>query len=526
MSKRAAIYARVSTKDQKDHGYSLPTQVDACRTYADQQGYTIVCETFQDDYTGMSMDRPALDALRTAIPAQHIDVVIVFDLDRLARKMAYQMLLEDEFAKLGVTIEYVMGRYEDTDEGRLQKQIKSAVAEYERAKILERMKRGKRGKAKSGKVVLAAHAPYGYTKVGRGETAQLVINEAEAAIVCMIYQWYTGPEQLSIHQIALRLTQQHTPARNSVAWHPSTVARILTTATYMGRWHYNVRNTRNIDGKQVTLRRPADEWIPVAVPALVDENTFTKARERARLNLTHSRRNRQHFYVFSSLLTCDGCKRLLAGTYHGTTHQRYQCPRNRPSEGAKRCWYITPTRESLLLEHVWPWLCEIVDNPERTRAALLERQNAINETYAPLHARLASIDARLTETMQELRSVLDTHAKSKGTMPATLLDQWLADETKRITRMQHDLEAERTQLQTKLEQVDWSAPQVDNVLAFCATLRNRMQDASPEQMRATLQLLRFTGRLAVESGVKVLYATCVLSDERFELSNTSTSSQP
>ncbi len=74
MSKRAAIYARVSTKEQKDSGYSLPTQVEACITYATEHGYTIVCEPFQDDYTGMSMDRPALDALRAAIPTHGIEV--------------------------------------------------------------------------------------------------------------------------------------------------------------------------------------------------------------------------------------------------------------------------------------------------------------------------------------------------------------------------------------------------------------------------------------------------------------------
>jgi site-specific DNA recombinase len=116
MSKRAPIYARVSTKDQKDCGYSLPTQIEACAAYATERGYMLVGEPFQDDYTGMSMDRPALNKLREAIPAAHIDVVIVLDLDRLARKAVYQMLLEEEFAKLGAVVEYANERYEDTDE--------------------------------------------------------------------------------------------------------------------------------------------------------------------------------------------------------------------------------------------------------------------------------------------------------------------------------------------------------------------------------------------------------------------------
>jgi site-specific DNA recombinase len=518
MSKRAAIYVRVSTKDQKDNGYSLPTQIEACTAYARECGYEIVSEAFQDDFTGMSMDRPALDKLREAIPALGIEVVIVLDLDRLARKTVYQMLIEEEFAKLGATIEYTNGRYADSDEGRLQKTIRSAVAEYERAKILERMKRGKRGKAKSGKVVMAAHTPYGYDRQGD----VLLINEAEAAVVRNIYAWYTGPEQLSMHQIALLLSQQHVPPRRAASWQTSTVGRILKTETYAGKWHYNVRDTRQINGKQVTARRPKEEWIPVAVPAIIDEATFEIARERASENLTHSRRNRKHLYLFSGMLMCDGCKRLLGGTYHDTTHQRYQCTRNCKAEGARRCHLLTPTRESLIIGHVWAWLVDVVDNPERTRAALGELEAAHYESFKPLRSRLDTINNQLTATMQELRGVLDTHAKSKDMMPADLLDAWLADETKRIRRIQNDLEVERTEVQGKLDQHDWSHAQIEDVLVFCGTLRGRMQNATREKMRQTLEALRFRGRVTVEDGYKVLYASCALGEKRLDLQTTST----
>ena len=139
--KLAAIYSRVST-DEQTKGYSLQTQVDACHSYAQDRKYAVV-EVFSDDYTGAAIDRPGLNKLRDYMYSNPLDVVIVYDLDRLARKSAYQILIEEEFNRAGVTIEYVIGQYEDSDEGRLQKQFRGIIAEYEKNKIMERSKRGK-----------------------------------------------------------------------------------------------------------------------------------------------------------------------------------------------------------------------------------------------------------------------------------------------------------------------------------------------------------------------------------------------
>jgi site-specific DNA recombinase len=128
MNERVVIYARVST-DEQAKDYSLPTQLEACRKYADEHGVTVIKE-FTDDYTGASLDRPGLNRLREYIAADSIGMVIVYDIDRLARKSVYQMLIEEELNRQGIKVEYVNGQYDDTDEGRLQKQIKASIAEY------------------------------------------------------------------------------------------------------------------------------------------------------------------------------------------------------------------------------------------------------------------------------------------------------------------------------------------------------------------------------------------------------------
>ena len=133
MTKRAVIYARVST-DEQTKGYSLPTQLEACRKYAAERGYEISAE-FRDDHTGASLDRPGLNQLREFVAAASIEVMVVYDVDRLARKSVYQMLIEEEMNRQGVTVEYVNGQYADTDEGRLQKQSRRALRNMKRPRF-------------------------------------------------------------------------------------------------------------------------------------------------------------------------------------------------------------------------------------------------------------------------------------------------------------------------------------------------------------------------------------------------------
>src|SRR5260221_4693683 len=98
MNKRAVLYARVST-DEKADNYSLPTQLDACRELAQQKGYTVL-EEFQEDYTGTKLQRPEFDKVQALAEAGQAQVVIVHDVDRLARNLAHQIIIEERFAKL------------------------------------------------------------------------------------------------------------------------------------------------------------------------------------------------------------------------------------------------------------------------------------------------------------------------------------------------------------------------------------------------------------------------------------------
>jgi len=158
----AAIYARVSTTGQADKGYSLPTQIDACQRLAQQEGYTVPeNHIFVDDSTGTSLNRPQLTTLRDLVHQRLVQAVFVHDLDRLSRKLAHQLLLTDEFEQSGVVLRSVaVPDGVTTPEAQLLSNVRGIIAEYERAKVLERTARGRRGRAQDG------HVPYGRRTLG------------------------------------------------------------------------------------------------------------------------------------------------------------------------------------------------------------------------------------------------------------------------------------------------------------------------------------------------------------------------
>ena len=149
MSKRAIIYARVSTDEQADN-FSIPTQLEAARRYAETHGFTIAHE-FREDYSGLKLDRPELNKVRRLMAQGEIDAVIVYESSRLTRSKAHGPLLRDEFADAGVALHFVTrGKHENTLEAELLASTEDTFNWYWWAKMQEAMKRGRLGKANAG----------------------------------------------------------------------------------------------------------------------------------------------------------------------------------------------------------------------------------------------------------------------------------------------------------------------------------------------------------------------------------------
>ena len=321
---RAALYARVST-DQQEKEATIQSQVEALRKYAHEKGYQIAVEYLDDGYSGSTLARPGLDSLRDSLTAEDFDVLLIHSPDRLARKAVYLGILKEEFQKYGIKLEFLNFKMEETAEGDLLFGMQGLFAEYERAKMIERTRRGKLYWARQGALV-GGHAPYGYNFIRRTDSdrAHLEINEYKAAAVRLMYRWHTE-DKATVRAIAKRLSEQGIPtSKGAFQWHPTVVHRILTNSVYKGTFEYH---------------HSEQEHVSIPVPLIVDESTWEAVQQQLRQNrLLAARNNKRHQYLLRGLIRCPRC----GGTYTGYFQRGfrgYKCHRAHyvSSSTGKRC---------------------------------------------------------------------------------------------------------------------------------------------------------------------------------------------
>lgn len=537
MNKRAVIYARVST-DEQTKGYSLQTQIESCKQYAAERGYVLL-HIFSEDYSGASIDRPELNNVRDFLANENVDVVIVYDVDRLARKSIYQALIEEEFMRDGAVIEYVIGQYDDSDEGRLQKQIRGSIAEYEKAKILERSKRGKRGKAMSGFVLVGSRPPYGYSVISEPHKAWFEINKEEAEIVRAVFSWYLHGDEsgkpLSMNAIARKLTTMGVPTRGDKhshffkkrkqgVWAAAMIRRILGNETYTGTWYYG--KTKMMDdgkkrkpkpkcgfGKQVG--RPRDEWIAVTVPVIIDEETFKRVALRIKLNAEQSDRSAKHEYLLGRRLRCAKCNYTYKGRTRHQSHY-YYCGGKEQSP-VSLC--DAPTFRGKDVDFsMWNWLASLIKNPQALIAGLQEKQTDAVEENQVLLDRLTMIENQIADQEVQLGKILDLY------LTGDFERGMLTERKLRLENNINNLRKEHLEISSTIEKLTLTDDQISEIQEFCDGIRDRIDTADFDEKRQLLELFDVRGKLAVENNEKVIYATCLLQPQPVSLALTSHSS--
>jgi site-specific DNA recombinase len=183
------------------------------------------------------------------------------------------VLILDELARLGVKVHFsdAPNLAPDDPQSVLLTQVQGVIAEYEKAKIAERHRRGKLFRARAGEIT-TWKAPYGYRRIPRSDTtgpAHLEIYEPEAALVRRIFT--DRAAGVSVRQICCSLNTDQIPSpAGKPGWPYSTVSRLLRNQAYIGRVYYNrtesVPNPRRIH-RNHQVPRGRQEWIPLDCPA-------------------------------------------------------------------------------------------------------------------------------------------------------------------------------------------------------------------------------------------------------------------
>src|SRR6476660_7644909 len=339
---RAAIYARVSSEQQVTDS-TINSQIAALEARLAQDGLSLLPdEHFCDEgYSGATLVRPALERLRDAVAACHYDRIYVHSPDRLARRYAYPVLLIDEFRRAGVEVVFLNRSIGLSPEDDLLLQVQGMLAEYERAKILERSRRGKRHAAHQGEVSVLSGAPYGYRYIGKhigGGVARYEVQADEAHIVRQIFQWI-GHERVSIGEVCRRLQAQGCPTRSA----------------------YGVYDVA------------PEAWISVPVPPLIDAALAEAAVEQLAENRQRSRQSaRGRRYLLQGLVVCRQCGYAyygkavsLASAKGQRCHYAYYrcCGSDAYRFGGERLCANQQVRIDRLDEAVWHEVERVLEDP-------------------------------------------------------------------------------------------------------------------------------------------------------------------
>ncbi len=493
--RRAALYGRVSTELQEKE-QTIDSQLAAITRYADERGFRhSPALTYSDEgYSGTWLDRPALDELRDHAREGRFDVVVVLCPDRLARRYAYQVLLLEELKRLGVEVHFCERPINDSPDDQLLLQVQGAIAEYERAKMLDRCRRGRLHQARRGELAPPC-TPYGYTYAARkyGGDGKIRIDDEEAAMVRQLFAWYAAEGATLDGTLRKMNASPWKTRRGKSTWNAGTVLGVLRNEWYIGTAYYNRRSHRIGPGAKVVRRdRPQSEWIVVPVPCIIDAKVFARVQERIQENRRFSRRHlkRKQTYLLRGLLKCGICGYAYLGStqvsrskYEGPIeYPYYSCSMRAPlrSGRAEQCTngqlmgtgadeVVWTTVRDLLLDNdaltqrLQSWLVRKIEDPADD-----ERLRATSQRLAELHRqRERLIDAYQTGAID------------------------LEDFTGRKTSIEEHLlgvKHEQAELRSQVVQRDLAIQQVAGAEVVVARLRDQLENPDFTTKQAILRL--------------------------------------
>lgn len=507
---KIALYARVSSETQAKEG-TIQSQIEALRDYATTNQLEIVEECLDDGYSGTTLDRPGLDRVRDLAMAGSIEGVLILAPDRLSRKQANQIILMEEFKKRNVLLIFTNQTYNDTPEDNLTLQIQGAVAEYERVKILDRMRRGMIHAVKKGQ--LGNHPPFGYRYVPKTKTSvgHWEVIPEEAKNIQLIYDWYIN-EKLRGATITKRLNHEGIPSRTT-QWQQRQVYAILTNEAYAGTAY--VFKSRAVEQKRTPkskvyrkfknhgkVKRSREEWMGIAITPIIDIETWQKAQALLKQNAKQSRRNNNvHEYLLRGLVVCGLCGSMASG-YVSNKSTYYSC-------GAKRNKNIRskPHDEAIQINHesfdekVWSGLTELLDNPENLKSQLEKRLQTKQEKSLPSLS-TKELDRELMQLSKQEKRILDAYREE-----VISLDD-LKEQKEQISKQRRVIEGKKKAVLSRQESLGQPQITMDRLGDVSARFQRVMAKANFEKREKLVNLLvtsvtLYTNKATVKGNIPI-----------------------
>jgi site-specific DNA recombinase len=494
---RAAIYARVSTSKQELE-QTIESQLERLRGYAENEGLELdEKHVYVDEgYSGTRLERPGLDALRDGAADGEFQKVAIYSPDRLARRYAYQVIVIEELEKCGCEVIFLQRPISDDPEEKLLIQMQGIIAEYERAKIMERTRRGRLFKARQGHFLMWSNPPYGYRyqPVYNGQPGYAIIHEEEAELVKQIFHWYVE-EGLSTYKIAERLNLMGIrPRKGGKGWAPSAIRLFLTNETYIGKAYYNrrfcIKPKKPRDplayrkNEHTTKKlRPRGEWIEIEVPSIIDEDSFRRAGKQLKKNTWWSARNNtQHPYLLRGLVRCGECGYKMCGVFKGK-YAYYTCRKGRDLVETHRETKCTSrsARQDRLDEVVWQKVTELLENP----ALIIEQYKRQKDIILSggTQERCQKLEQQIQRYNKQILRLIDAYQMEIITLED--LDTRKSNLEQKISQLQEQIGNIKA---AEKKEIDYKKI-FDNIEAFCEAVKRGIGNASFEEKRRIIELL-------------------------------------
>jgi site-specific DNA recombinase len=501
--KTAAIYARVSSQRQKEE-QTIASQTAALLKYAEAHGYTVPSQwIFQDEgYSGSVLVRPCLERLRDLACEGSMEAVLIYSPDRLSRKYAYQVLLMEEFARHGVEILFIHSPAATTPEEQLLVQLQGMIAEYERAQIAERTRRGKRHRAQSGLVNVLCGAPYGYRYVKKSETSTAFyeVIEEQASVVRQVYRLYTE-EGRSIGAIVRWLNGQGIPTcRGNSLWERTTVWAMLRNPAYQGTACFG--KTERAERQKVTrlLRRrggfssrssankerPRKEWITIPVPAIVSAETFALAEERLHQNKIFASRHTKVPTLLQGMLICQVCGYAYYRISTQTSARKlyyYRCLGSDDWRFPKgHVCTNRPVRQDYLDDLVWREVMKLLADPALIRHEMERRIWELQESN-PSKVRKEALAKAITRVQNGADRLLDAY--QEGLLSLEQLRRRMPELKKRESALRAELQT----VEASVVDRERCLRLVGNLKGFLSSLHRSAQTLDVKDRQRVLRLV-------------------------------------
>ncbi len=501
----AAIYARVSS-DRQRREQTIRSQTAALRELAAARDLVVVEDlVFEDEgVSGTVLRRPGLERLRDLTVEGRFEVLLCHAPDRLARRYAYQVLLLEEFQRAGIEVIFAKEpERSGTPEDELLRQFQGMIAEYERAQIAERCRRGKLHRARGGAVSVMARAPYGYRYVKRSEHADAFfeVDEAEAPVVREIFRRYLEEDE-SIAKIGRWLTAQGVPTRTrATGWNNATIWGMLRNPAYAGQAAYGktrttgeiVRATRQarLRGQRSThISREEvapEDWKRITVPALISEELFALAQERLHRNSRFSPRNTCRPSLLQGILVCRECGyayyRCSTRSKNGKLREYYRCSGtdgHRRPEG--RVCENRPVRLAEIDELVWTRVLALLDDPALIQAEIDRRLQTMRATH-PAASRRNALERDRVRSQNAIRRLLDGYQEQLVT-----IDE-LRARTPELRKREATIQAQLDALDAELHDAETYLKLTETLDGFRARLTDNADSLTVEQRQQIIRLV-------------------------------------